>query len=65
VSFTPWPLYYRGNNFNYTLSKILLVPRAEEEEKDLLPLPGIEVRLRGSPSRSLVFFTDYVNPAAN
>jgi hypothetical protein len=56
VSFTPLPLYRRGNNTLY----VLVSPRAGEdvmENRKISLLDRIEPRLLGRPVRSLVDIT--------
>jgi hypothetical protein len=57
VRFTPRPLYIRENNLR-PLDRSLLDPQNRStrsgEDRNFLPLPGIEFRLLGHPSRSPV-----------
>jgi hypothetical protein len=52
ISFTPRPLYSRGNNPRYSLDKGLVGTQnlcGRGEEKKILPLPGLELRTLGRP----------------
>jgi hypothetical protein len=55
VSFTPWPLYYWVKSLRYPLDIRLSGPKSRfgrgGEEKECLPLPGIEPY---HPARGLV-----------
>ena len=58
VSFTPRPLYLRGNSLRDPVSRKLGGPQGQSGRfghgKSLLPLPGMEPRFVVCPARSLV-----------
>jgi hypothetical protein len=60
VSITPWPLYPRGKHPGYSLDRKLGVPQGRSghrrEQKNRLPLPGIEPLFLGRLARSPLLY---------
>jgi hypothetical protein len=67
VSFTLSPLHPCGNSLWYPLYRRLGGPQSRHgsyiEQKNLLPLPEIELRLLSRPARRARHYTDRATPA--